>query len=350
MAGITIALPLKIILLDFSFQYIWPLAALVLIPALFLLYLMVKHWKKRVAQDLGGPQVVQRLVPDYSPATFRLKYMLGLAALSLILLGAANLRQPGGMQQVTRQGVDIMIALDVSKSMLAEDIAPSRLGKAKLFIRQLIAELPNDRVGLILFAGRAYLQMPLSSDHAAALMLLQNAGPAAVPSQGTVIAEALDLGNRAFNSRERKYKSLILVSDGEDHDPRAVPLAEELARNGVMINTIGIGLPGGALVPEPATGMPKRDAAGKPVVSKLNEQELRQLAELSNGIYINLNDPEQAVNTLKAQLNTIERTALEDQAFVTYKSYFQWFLGLALLLLLIEFFLPENARLKWKRN
>lgn len=292
---------------------------------------------------LGSGPAASRLLSGFSFSRLNLKFYISLFVLVLIILAAANPRVPAATENIRREGVDIMIALDLSKSMLAKDISPNRLDHAKLFLQRLIKELRNDRIGLVFFAGRAYLQMPLSSDHSSAIMFLQNADPSLLPSQGTVLSEALSLSNNAFTSRDRNYKTVILVTDGEDHDPGAMEAVEELTKNGVMLNTIGIGSAQGAAVIEPTTGQPKREVSGQPVLSKLNEELLRQLAGRTQGIYISLNDVDEAINSLKSQLNNIERTAIEDQAFISYKGYFQWFLFLAILLLTIEFLLPAKT-------
>jgi Ca-activated chloride channel family protein len=163
-----------------------------------------------------------------------------------------------------------------------------------------------------------------------------------VPTQGTVISEALRASNSAFNSKERKFKSIVLITDGEDHDPQAVPLAQQLAEDGVMINTVGIGSAEGAPIMDPATNEYKKDETGNTVVSKLNETELQQLAGASRGIYVKLNEVDATVNAITKQLGTIESTSLDDNAFREYKNYFQWFLAIALVFLMIEFFLPER--------
>jgi Ca-activated chloride channel family protein len=271
-----------------------------------------------------------------------IKFCLGCLAFASIILGAANLQKPGSMDKVNRKGVDVVIALDVSKSMLAEDIKPSRLEKARQFLYRLMDQLQDDRVGLVLFAGRAYMQMPLTTDHGAARMYIQQAGPDVVPTQGTVISDALRMSNSAFNSKERKYKSIILITDGEDHDPDAIPISKQLAGDGVMINTVGIGSPQGAPIMDPATNSYKKDESGNTVISKLNEAELQQLAGDTKGAYVELNDVDAAVSAITKQLDTIAGDSLEDNAFKEYTSYFQWFLAIAVLLLVGEFFFPES--------
>jgi Ca-activated chloride channel family protein len=184
--------------------------------------------------------------------------------------------------------------------------------------------------------------MPLTVDLGAAKMYIRDAGPDVVPTQGTVIADALRMANTSFNSKERKYKSIVLVSDGEDHDPDALKVAKELASDGVMINTVGIGSPDGSPIIDPATKELKKDANGQTVISRLNEAELQQLADATNGIYLRLDNMEDALITLAQQLNGIEKKSLTDSEFIDYRSYFQLFLAIALLLLLVEFIIPER--------
>ena len=250
------------------------------------------------------------------------------------------------MENVQRKGVDVMLVLDVSKSMLARDIKPSRLERAKQFLLRLTDQLQNDRIGLILFAGRAYLQMPLTSDHGAARMYIQDASPDVVPTQGTVIAEALAMANTAFNSKERKYKSIVLISDGEDHDPDALKVAKQLAADGVMINTVGIGTPDGSPIEDPATGELNKDQDGHTVMSKLNEAELQGLSDATNGRYLRLDNLDDALITMTQQLDNAEKKSMNDAEFIDYKSYFQWFLGAAFWVLLAEFLLSERRRKK----
>ena len=328
----------------YQFQNIELLPALAVVPLLIFLFVIVLRWKKGTIKKIGDAVLVKQLIRGYSANKFLAKFILSVVAISCVVLGILNLQKPGTMENIERKGVDVMIALDVSKSMLAEDNKPNRLEVAKQLVNKLMNQLQNDRIGLILFAGRAYMQMPLTTDHGAAKMYVQSAGPDVVPTQGTVISEALRLTNAAFNSKEKKYKSVILITDGENHEPEALKVAQELADNAIMINTVGIGSPEGAPIMDPMTNTYKKDPEGNTVISKLNEVELQQLAQITKGVYVRLTDPEQAVATILQQLSTIEKTELEDSAFKDFKNYFQWFLGAAILFLLIEFFLPER---KW---
>jgi Ca-activated chloride channel family protein len=329
----------------YHFQHIELLPALAVIPLLIFLFFLVTRWKRSTIKKIGDATLVNQLIQGYSSAKFLAKFILSAIAITAVILGIMNLQKPGTMENIERKGVDVVIALDVSKSMLAEDSKPNRLEVAKQLVNKLMAQLQNDRIGLILFAGRAYLQMPLTTDHGAARMYVQNAGPEVVPTQGTVIGEALRLSNSAFNSKEKKYKAVVLITDGEDHDPESIKIAQQLAANAIMINTVGIGSVEGAPIIDPLTNGLKKDPEGNTVISKLNEAGLQQLAQTTKGVYVRLTDPEQAVTVIMQQLGTIEKTDLEDSAFKDYKSYFQWFLAAAFLFLVVEFFLPER---KWK--
>ncbi|HEY4208292.1 MAG TPA: VWA domain-containing protein [Puia sp.] len=327
-----------------KWQHIEYLFGLVSLPLLGLLLYTLISWKKKTKARIGDPDLVGQLVKNFSPLRFGIKAVLALLALAAVVMGAANYQRPGAMQNVKRQGVDVMVVLDVSRSMLARDIKPTRLEKAKQLLMRLNDKLENDRLGLVLFAGRAYLQMPLTTDHGAARMYIQDASPDIVPTQGTVIGEALKMANTSFNSKERKYKAILLVSDGEDHDPEASKVAKTLAANGVMINAVGIGSPEGSPIVDPNTGELKKDEQGNTVISKLNEAELQQLADVTHGHYIRLDNVDDALITESQQLEGVEKKALSDAEFVDYKSYFQWFLGIGLVLLLLEYFLSERRR------
>src|SRR5579862_177194 len=324
------------------FQHTEYLAGLPAIILLVLLFIFILRWKKLTVRRIGDTRLVKRLMKNYSPIKFLIKFAVVVLAFAAIVVGAANPQQPGKSENVNRNGVDVMVVLDVSKSMLATDVKPSRLEKAKQLLSKLLDKLQNDRVGLVLFAGRAYMQMPLTIDHGAARMYIQEASPEVVPTQGTVIADALQMANAAFDSKEKKYKTILLISDGEDHDPNAAKVAQTLAQNGVVINTVGIGSPEGTTIIDPETKEIKRDAQGQTVISKLNEAELQQLATTTNGIYLRLDNMDDALITLSQQIDSIEKKSLSDSEFTDYNSYFQFVLAAALLLLLIEFILPER--------
>jgi len=326
----------------YRFEHTENLVGLAALPLLAAALWFLLTWKKRTVARVGDPSLVRQLISNFSNTRFLIKAGVALLAFVILVIGSGNPQKPGKMENVKRKGVDVMVVLDVSKSMLARDIKPSRLDKAKQLLLLLIDKLDNDRIGLVLFAGRAYLQMPLTSDHSAARMYIQNASPDAVPTQGTVIAEALRMANTAFNSKERKFKSILLISDGEDHDPDALKTAKDLAKDGVMINTIGIGSPDGSPIVDPATGELKKDEQGNTVISKLNEAELQQLSTATNGQYLRLDNLDDVLITMSQQIDSAEKKSMSDAEFVAYISYFQWFLGIAFAFLVFEFFFSER--------
>lgn len=293
---------------------------------------------------MGDPKLIKALISNYSSKLFTAKFIFLSCAMAIGILAAMNPRQPGEGDNINRKGIDVAIALDVSKSMLATDLSPSRLERAKQFIGKLMTEMPNDRIALILFAGKAYLQMPLTVDHGAAKLFVSSASPDAVPQQGTVISDALNMSANVFNNAEKRYKAVVLISDGEDHDAEAVNTALDLSQQGIMINTIGIGSPEGATITDPATGELKKDETGNTVVSKLNEDVLKELSTITNGIYIRLESSNDAVSSLKKQLSQIESKAFVDVSQMNFKSYYMWLVAGMLLLLLIESFIPERRK------
>lgn len=333
-------------MLGFNFQYhyfIWLLAA---IPFFALLFLALLRWKKKVKKKMGDPGLIKTLTARFSPNLFLTRFLVLSVGFAVGVIAAMNPRKPGAADNVVRKGIDVIVAMDVSKSMLATDLSPNRLERARQFISKLMNAMPNDRIGLVLFAGSAYLQMPLTVDHSAAQLYVASAGPDAVPQQGTVIADALDMSVNAFNPKEKRFKAVVLISDGEEHDGQAIAKAAELAEQGVMINTVGIGSPEGATLIEPTTGQPKVDELGNQVVSKLNEETLKEIAEATNGVYVRLQGSDEAVTAITKQLSQIESKAFSDISLLNYRTFFMWFAGAMFVLLLAENFIPERKKKK----
>lgn len=329
-----------------QFQHVEYLFLLLLVPAVAALYLYARHKKKETAGKLGDKALVDFLTANYSKAAYLKKFLLVAAAITVMVIALANLRKASGTEKVSRNGIDVMIALDVSKSMLATDISPSRLVRAKQVLGRLIDKLHNDRVGIVVFAGRAYLQMPLTGDHAAAKMYLSAATTETVPTQGTVIGDALKMCFASFNANEKKYKAVVLVSDGEDHDEAAGTVARQMAKEGVVISTIGIGSPQGTVLIDEQTNQPRTDKEGNAVISKLNETVLRDVAESGNGSYVLFQNTDAAVQTISKQLAGLDQRAVTDDSLVNYSSYSIYFLLAALLFLVIELFVSETKRKK----
>lgn len=331
------------------FQYTEYFLSLTAIPVMILLYILLVRWKKKAAKKIGDPLLVQRLTKGFSSKKFKVKLAVFLLGFTLCGFALAGLVEPDGTQKINRKGIDIMIALDVSKSMLAQDIQPSRLDRAKQVVSKIIDNAPEDKIGFVIFAGRAYLQMPMTIDHEAAKMYLSTASPDDVPTQGTVISDALKMCYAAFNPKEKTYKSIILISDGEDHDDNALKIAKQLGKEGIMVNTIGIGSPQGAPIMDPETNSYKTDDKGNTVITKLNQEELSNIAKNGNGLYQLYSTTNEVANNIKNQLSGIGKEAtVSDSSFAAFKQYFQYFLAAALFLLVIEFFISEKNKLNKK--
>jgi Ca-activated chloride channel family protein len=324
-----------------SFQNISYLYILAAIPFFIALYFYLQYWKKNTKKKIGDERLVNELTKYHSNKKFTVKFILIIAAFASSVIALANLRSVNGRETVSKNGIDVMIALDVSKSMLAQDIQPNRLERAKQLVSKLIDVLGNNRIGIVLFAGKAYLQMPLTADHAAAKMLINTASTDAVPTQGTVISDALKMCYSSFNTKEKKYKQVIVITDGENHDEEAVNITKKMAQEGVRVSTVGIGSPEGATIVDEVTNETKKDAAGNVVVTKLNQTVLQQIADAGNGIYQLFSSTNQTVTALQFQLNNMDKRLVTEESNTSYTSYYQWFIGLALLLLIIELFLSE---------
>ncbi|MFC4233001.1 VWA domain-containing protein [Parasediminibacterium paludis] len=325
-----------------QFQYIEFLFGLAILLPLVGLFLFVIHWKKKKQQQLGDNRLVTQLTSNYSHQKYQIKIVAVIVCIGLLILSAANLRMPLLPKGSATKGVDVMILLDVSKSMLSEDEKPTRLDKAKELIYQLLDKLQGNRVGLILFAGQAYLQMPLTADVTAAKMFVSNANTDVVNLQGTVISEALTLCNNSLDVREKKYKAAILITDGEDHEEKAVETAKTLTETGVVLHTIGVGTVGGATIKEAGTNDAKRDVNGETIITKLNPDLLEELSKTTGGTYQTLNKTDEVSARLINTLKEMETKPINNSGFVDYQSYYTIFLAIGVALLLVEIFISEK--------
>lgn len=332
-------------LILFRFETIQYLFVLIAVLPLIALFIGLIYWKRWNRAKLGSHRLVARLLQEYSPRKFNTKVILVLVAITCGILAAANLRKPDTATGAKGAGVDVMLVLDVSKSMLSQDVAPSRLDKARQFINQLLPAIGDNRVGLVVFAGQAYLQMPVTSDMGAAKMFVANASPDMVPVQGTVFNQALTVAANSLNVKERKYKVAILVSDGEDNDEEAIATAQQLAEtSGLVVHTVGIGSAEGSNILEPGSDAPKRDAEGNIIVSKLNEALLQGVAQATTGTYHHLTDVTASANAIAREINGMEKKGLASIAGATYTNSFPWLIALALLLLLVEIIISERRK------
>jgi Ca-activated chloride channel family protein len=323
-------------------EYLWFLLTIVILVGLFFLAVNVR---KKKLKTIGDEALVNFQIRNFNLKAQWFKFILLLIALFVGIIGLANLQANAKTQKVKRKGIDVMIALDVSKSMLAKDESPNRLEKAKQFVSKLIDKIGNNRVGLIVFAGRAYVSVPLTVDFGALKINLSTITPASIPSQGTVLGEAIKMARESFNPKDTKYKSIVLISDGEDHDENANNEVKKAVEEGIMINTVGIGSLNGSPIWDDELQENKKDAAGNEIISKLNEDELQTIATNGEGIYAQLNNAENAAKTMATQINSTEKKSFGDVVFADYNNYFQYFLLLSLVLITIEFLISERKKI-----
>ena len=336
----------------FRFEHPEYLYVLLALPIVFVLFLTMWYARKRLLRKFGDLELINRLAPDFSKYKHWVKLSLLLTALAFLIVGWANPQWGAKREKVKRKSVDVFVALDISRSMLSNDIPPSRLERAKKFTEKLIAGLKGERIGFIIFAGNAYLQMPLTTDYASAALFVKSANPDMAPSQGTAISDAIDLAERSFEQDNKHHKAIIIISDGENHEKEAELRAREASDNGLLIYTVGVGTTEGGFIPVNYGGRPdfKRDLTGNPVRTRINEEMLSTLADIGNGNYFNLRDSDEIISLLRERIDRIEKRELEQRSFTEYESYFQYFILIGLLFLIAEFILSyrQSAWLKGK--
>lgn len=334
------------------FENIVFLYALALIPLLFLIFWILRIRKIKKLKSIGDYKLVKLMIPEFSISKVWTKIILFLFGLTFLILCMANLQTGSKMVEVKREGADIMICLDVSNSMLAEDLKPNRLQQAKFALEKLLDKLEGDRIGLIVFAGDAYVQLPITTDYGAAKMFISGIHPGMIPTQGTNISAALQKAFESFGKEEGKNKAIILISDGEDHEQNAITLAEELQKNGVSVHSIGIGSAGGVPIPVYRNGVAagyKKDKDGNTVITKLNQDLLRSIAGAANGIYVQASQSDLGLNAVLSQLRELDKKQFESKMYANYEDQFQWFAGLALLFLIIEILFNERVSKWWQK-
>jgi Ca-activated chloride channel family protein len=322
--------------------YLW---LLLLIPVVILLYLIFRIWQKRARSRFAKPELLSFLTPNRSSFKPFLKLLLILVALASLVLGLVNPKIGSQLETVKREGVDIVFAVDVSKSMEAEDIAPNRLEKSKQLVRQIIGNLGSDRVGIIAYAGSAFPQLPITTDYGSAKMFLESLNTDMISSQGTAIGDAIDLATGFFDDNQQTNRVMFIISDGEDHEGNVEDMARQAADAGIRIYTIGVGTTKGGPIPIKRNGVIqnyKKDNQGETVITKLDPAILQEIAKEANGEYIDGSVTVEVTEKVQEELLTIEKTEFEAKQFADYKSQFQWFVGLAILLLLLDVFMLER--------
>lgn len=323
-------------------DFLWGLAA---IPVFIVLFILVARWKNKAITSLGDKAVVGMMMPGVSLSVSRLKFILFTLAYAFIVLGAADPQIGSKTVEEKRKGADLMILLDVSNSMLAQDMAPNRLENAKRALSQLIDNLHDDRIGMIVFAGEAYVQLPMTTDYSAAKLFLNTINTEMVPTQGTAIGTAIQLGMKSFDFKDGTGKAMIIITDAENHEDDAVAAAKDATNQGVSVHVIGIGSADGAPIPIYQNGKQvgfHLDSAGHSVISKLDENMGKEIAAAGNGAYVRATNSNSGLNIVMDQIAKIQRKTLDTKSFKDFEDRFQFFLGIALLLLIIDFFITNR--------
>ncbi|GGG37885.1 vWA domain-containing protein [Bizionia arctica] len=322
--------------------WFWVLA---IIPVIILFFLVLQFWKRHTQKKFANKKLLKRLSPNQSLFKNILKISVICLAIASLTIALVNPKVGTKLETVKREGVDVVFAIDVSKSMLAEDIAPNRLEKAKQLVTQIINNLASDRVGIIAYAGKAFPQLPITTDYASAKMFLQSMNTDMLSSQGTAIDEAIELSKTYFDDDEQTNRVLIIISDGEDHGEVASKVAEEAYNEGIRIFTIGVGDIKGGPIPIKRNGVVlnyKKDKTGETVITRLNEETLKSIASEADGVYLNGRNTNEVVESITDILNKMDKKEFEAKQFADFKDQFQWFLALALVLLFLDIFLLER--------
>lgn len=318
---------------------------LVLLPILIALYIYFRIQRKKAIREFGNPEILEPLMPSASKSRPTLKFIILITALSFLIVGIARPQFGAKLQKIKRKGIELVIALDVSNSMLAEDIQPNRLEKAKRAIAKLTERLTNDKIGLIVFAGEAYTQIPITTDYTSAKLFLSSISPDIVPTQGTAIGSAIDLAMKSFTPESETSKAIIVITDGENHEDDAVEMAKLAAENNIIVHTIGMGLPQGGPIPiANAYGQKdfRRDKEGQVIVTKLDEKMLQEIAVAGKGTYIRANNTEVGINNVFDEINKMEKSELESRVYTDYNEQFFYFIAIAFALVIFEYCVMEN--------
>ena len=325
---------------------------LIVIPILTLLFLYVQFWKRKKQKEFGDLELIKKLSPEKSIFKPILKIAVVLLALTCLIIGLVNPKIGTKLETVKREGIDIIFAIDVSKSMLAEDVAPNRLEKSKQIVSQIINQLGNDRIGIIAYSGSAFPVLPITTDYSIAKMFLQGMNPGIVSSQGTSIDEAIELASTYVDKKDKTNKLLIILSDGEDHSDNAESAAEEAKKLGLKIITVGVGTENGGPIPLKRNGVVEsfqRDQNNDVVNTKRNTEVLKAIGKLTKGGYVDGNSTKAVLDYVKNALDNIEKTAFESTQMADFQSQFQWFLGFGFFLLFLDIFFLEK-RTKWVKK
>lgn len=325
--------------------YLW---MLLIIPILVLVRFIVWQKRKRNLRKFGEPSLLKEMMPDVSKYRPTIKFCLLLSAITILIFMIARPQVGSKISHEKREGIEVLIALDISNSMLAQDVIPSRLEKSKLLIEDLVDHFTNDKVGLVVFAGDAFVQLPITNDYVSAKMFLQNINPSLITTQGTDLARAISLSQSCFTQREHIGRAIIVITDGEDHEGGALEAAREAYKKGINVFILGVGTSKGAPIPDGNGGYLK-DNSGQTVLSALNEQMCQQVAKAGNGVYIHVDNTSDAQERLNKELSKLQSGISDTVVYSEYNEQFQIFGIILLLLLIVETVLLESRNPLFKQ-
>lgn len=336
----------------FRFEHPYLLYLLALIPLVWLIFLLQRRAKQKRLRSIIDPNLKSALVPMASKAKAWVKLVIYSLALIALVLALANPQFGSKTEEVKRKGIDLMIALDVSNSMQAEDLYPNRLERAKRSIEELLSYLKSDRIGIVVFAGEAFVQLPITSDHSAAKLFLNSIESNLIATQGTDIGNAVELCLNSFDMEAPSSKAIILISDGEDHEESANAAIQKAAEAGVVVHAIGMGSPDGAPIPIYQGGKRigfRKNKEGNTIVTKLDDAMLSELANMSDGIFVRATNGESGMAYIFEEVERMEKVEIGAKVYTDYEDRFQWLLFPALFLLLIELIIPNVRSLWWEK-
>ena len=332
----------------FRFAHIGMLWLLLLVPALVAAYIWYTRRKRKQLEEFGDKELVEELMPNSSRVRPNVKFSLLMVALALLIFAAAQPQYGTKEQTIKRQGIEVMFALDISNSMLAEDVAPNRLERAKQMLTKLVDKMQDDKVGLIVFAGDAFVQLPITADYVSAKMFMQTIQPDLIKTQGTAIGAAINTSMRAFGDNQSEAsRVIILITDGENHEDDAKAAAQEAKQKGIEVVVVGIGKPEGTPIPIAGTNNFMKDKQGNVVVSRLNEDMCKEIAAAGGGMYVRCDNTNTAMRAVQKEIDTLAKSDIETKVFTDYNEQYQSFVLLALLILVVDFFIfnRKNKRL-----
>ncbi len=326
----------------FRFEEPAYLYLLLLLPVLILLHWYSNYRRRRAIRKFGDPELMAMLMPDVSKYRPDVKFGIMWLVICLFSLLLARPQFGSKLETVKRQGVEVMIALDISNSMLAQDVQPSRLAKAKRLVAQLVDKMENDKVGMIVFAGDAFTQLPITGDYISAKMFLESIDPSLISKQGTAIGAAIGLAMRSFTPQEGVGRAVIVITDGENHEGGAVEAATEAAQNGIQVNVLGVGLPDGSPIPMDGTNDYRKDREGNVIVTRLNEAMCQEIAKAGNGLYVRVDNTNNAQKAIGREINKMAKSDVETQVYTEFNEQFQAVAWFILILLLVEMLILER--------